>query len=55
MVDRMSPFPLIHHPLVFIKLEQTHEPHPRALSGGSAMRSKQSNGGGRVNVRVESS
>src|SRR5260221_2790519 len=43
----------IHHPLVFIKLE--HEPHPRALSGGSTMRSKQSNGGGRVNVRVESS
>ena len=48
----MSPFPLIHHPLVFIKLEQTHEPHPRALSGGSTMRSKQSNGGGRVSVRV---
>ena len=43
----------IHHPLVFIKLE--HEPHPRALSGGSTMRSKQSNGGGRVSVRVESS
>src|SRR5258708_31275197 len=43
----------IHRPLVFIKLE--HEPHPRALSGGSTMRSKQSNGGGRVNVRVESS
>jgi hypothetical protein len=52
----MSPFcPLIHHPLVFIKLEQTHEPHPRALSGGSTMRSKQSNGGGPVSVRVASS
>ena len=46
--------PLIHHPLVFIKLEKKHEPHPRALSSGSTMRSKQSNGGGRVSMRVES-
>jgi hypothetical protein len=47
--------PLIHHPLVFIKLERRREPHPRELSSGRTMRSKQSNGGGRVSVRVESS
>jgi hypothetical protein len=45
--------PPIHHLLVLIKLEKTQEPPPRALSG-STMRSKQSNGGVRVSMKVES-